>query len=95
MMIERDKLRRFLQDGHATFFYYELKHGYQWRRTLDDLQAFEQACNRLNKEICKKVKVSKEELFRSMQIQERKSIVWMEGPLGWTTWVVNYYDVLS
>ena len=95
MLIERDKMRRFLHDGHATFSYYELKHGYQWCRTLDDLQAFEQAYNRLNREISKKVNARKEDLFRLMQIQEHKSVVWMEGPLGWTAWVVNYYDVLS
>ena len=95
MLIERDKMRRFLHDGHAAFFYYELKHGYQWRRTLDDLQAFEQACIRLNREISKKVNATKEYLFRLMQIQERKSVIWMEGPLGWTAWVVIYYDVLS
>ena len=95
MLIERDKMRRFLHDGHAAFFYYELKHGYQWRRTLDDLQAFEHACIGLNREISKKVNARKEDLFKLMQIQERKNVVWMEGPLGWTAWVVNYYDVLS
>ena len=30
MVIERDKTRRFLRVGNATFYYYELKHGYQW-----------------------------------------------------------------
>ena len=95
MMIKKDKLRRFLQDGHATFFFYELEHGYQWRRTMDDLQAFEQACIRLNKEIRKNFNARKEELFMSTQIQERKNIVWMEGSLGWTTWMDVHYDVLS
>ena len=95
MLIERDRLRRFLQDGHATFFYYELKHGYQWRRTLDDLQAFEQACIRLNREIRKNVNVRKEDLFLLTQFQKSKSIVWMEGPLGCTAWMDIHYDVLS
>ena len=89
MLIERDKMRRFLHDGHVAFFYYELKHGYQWRRTLDDLQAFEHACIRLNREMSKKVNARKEDLFRLMLTQECKSVVWMEGPLGWTAWVVN------
>ena len=79
MLIERDKMRRF----------------HQWRRTLDDLQAFEQACIGPNKEISKKVNAKKEDLSRLMQTQECKSVIWMEGPLGWTAWVVIYYDVLS
>ena len=79
MLIERDKMRRF----------------HQWRRTLDDLQAFEQACIGLNKEISKKVNARKEDLSRLMQTQECKSVIWMEGPLGWIAWVVNFYDVLS
>ena len=95
MSIERDKMRRFLHDGHASFFYYDLKHGYQRRRTLDELQAFEHACIGLNREISKKVNDRKEDLFMLMQIQERKRIVWMEGNLGWTAWTVNFYDVLS
>ena len=28
------------------------------------------------------------------QIQERKDIVWMEGPLRWTAWVDSYPDIL-
>ena len=95
MVIERDKMRRFLRDGHATLYYFELKRGYQWRSTLDDLHVFEQACNRLNKEIREKGNARKEELFMLMQIQGHKSIVWMEGSLGWTAWVDNHYDVLS
>ena len=61
MLIEKDKLKRFLEDGHVTFLYYELKHGYQWRRTLDDLHAFDQTCKRLNREIKKNVNAKKEE----------------------------------
>ena len=95
MVIERDKMRRFLHDGHATLYYFELKHGYQWRSTLDDLHVFEQACNRLNKEIREKGNARKEELFMLVQIQGHKSIVWMEGPLGWIAWVDNHYDLLS
>jgi hypothetical protein len=95
MVIERDKMRRFLCDGRATFYYYELKHGYQWRRTLDDFRIFELLCNQLNKEVRDKENPRKEELAMLMQIQEHKSIVWMEGPLGWMTWVDIHHDVLS
>ena len=94
MLIEKDKLKRFLEDGHVTFFYYELKHGYQWRRTLDDLHAFDQVCKRLNKEIRKNVNARKEELLILTQIQEHKNIVWMEGPLSLTTWMDVHFDVL-
>ena len=41
MIIEKDNLSRFLKDGQATFFVHELKYGYQWRRTMDNLQMFE------------------------------------------------------
>ena len=95
MVIERDKMRRFLCDGRATFYYYELKHGYQWRRTLDDFRIFELLCNQLNKEVRDKENPRKEEFAMLMQIQEHKSIVWMEGPLGWMTWVDIHHDVLS
>ena len=83
MLIEREKLRRFLHDG------------YQWHRTLDDLQVFTHACNRLTKEIKEKGHARKEELFMLMHIQEHKRIVWMEGPLGWTAWVDTPYDILG
>ena len=72
MMIEEKKLKRFIEDDPTTFFYYELKHGSQWRRTLDDLHAFDQACKRLNKEIKNNVNAKKEELFMLTQIQEHK-----------------------
>ena len=95
MVIEQEKMRRFLHDGHATFYYYEFKHGYQWRRTLDDFHIFEQVCSKLNKEIRENGMARKEELFMLTQIQEHKSIVSMEGPLGWTAWIDIHYDVLS
>ena len=66
MMMEKDKLRRFLKDGHATFFVYELKHGYEWRRNFNDLQMFEKTCKRLNREIRKNINSRKDELFMLM-----------------------------
>ena len=68
MMIEKKKLKRFIKDNPNTFFHYELKCGSQWRRTLDDLNAFDQACIKLNKEIRNNINARKEELFKLTQI---------------------------
>ncbi|XP_057873664.2 uncharacterized protein LOC131079670 [Cryptomeria japonica] len=94
MMMEKDKLRRFLKDGHAIVFVYELKHGHEWRRNFDDLQMFERTCKRPNQEIRKNINSRENEIFMLTQIRECKIIVWMEGPLGWTAWVDTHYDVL-
>ncbi|XP_059064589.1 uncharacterized protein LOC131856711 [Cryptomeria japonica] len=94
MIMEKEKLRKFLKDGQATFFLYELKYGYQWRRSLDDLRIFESTCWRLNQVIKRNQISRKEETFMLAQIQERKNIVWMEGPQGWTAWVDTFFDVL-
>ena len=93
MMIEKKKLKRFLKDGHEFNFYYELKNNFLWRRALDDLHAFDEACDRINEEIGKNINVRKEELLMLSPFQAHKSIVWMEGPLGWTAWVYVYIDV--
>ncbi|XP_059064196.1 uncharacterized protein LOC131856424 [Cryptomeria japonica] len=94
MMIERKKLERFLKTGHASFYYYELKNGYLWRRTLEDLHAFDQACDKLRKEIRKNANPKMEELSLLSQVQAHKNIIWMEGPQGWTAWVDDFYDIL-
>ncbi|XP_059067540.1 uncharacterized protein LOC131858343 [Cryptomeria japonica] len=94
MIMEKEKLRKFLKDGQSTFFLYELKYGYQWHRSLDDLRIFESTCWRLNQVIKRNQISRKEETFMLAQIQERKNIVWMEGPQGWTAWVDTFPDVL-
>ncbi|XP_059069967.1 uncharacterized protein LOC131859829 [Cryptomeria japonica] len=94
MMIERKKLERFLKTGHTSFYYYELKNGYLWRRTLEDLHAFDQACDKLRKEIRKNANPRMEELSLLSQVQAHKNIIWMEGPQGWTAWVDDFYDIL-
>ncbi|XP_059064479.1 uncharacterized protein LOC131856642 [Cryptomeria japonica] len=92
MIMERKKLKRFLKAGQATFYYYELKNGYMWRRTLEDLRAFESACNKLKEEIRKSANMRMDEIALLSQVQAHKSIIWMEGPLGWTAWVDNFWD---
>ncbi|XP_057829859.1 uncharacterized protein LOC131040918 [Cryptomeria japonica] len=94
MMIERKKLERFLKTGHASFYYYELKNGYLWWRSLEDLHAFDQACDKLRKEIRKNANPRMEELSLLSQVQAHKNIIWMEGPQGWTAWVDDFYDIL-
>lgn len=49
--VERNKLLRFLKDGHTTMFIYEMKDGYEWRRNRDNLSSFEEVLKRLNNEV--------------------------------------------
>ena len=70
MVIEKDKFRRFLKDGQAAFFFYELKYGFQWRSTLDNLWVFEHTCQKLNQAIKKNHNAKQEEIFMLSQIQE-------------------------
>lgn len=51
MNVERNKLLRFLKDGHATMFIYEMKDGYEWRRNMNNLSSFEEALKKLNHEV--------------------------------------------
>ncbi|XP_057861679.2 uncharacterized protein LOC131070153 [Cryptomeria japonica] len=85
MMIDKDKLRRFLKTGHTTSFVYEMKHGYEWRKNIDDIKAFDKTLNKMNQEIRRNKNTKKEVL--AMPIQENKKVVWMDGDKGWTTWV--------
>ena len=51
MNLERDKLLRFLKDGHAKMFIYEMKHGFEWARIIEDKNAFDKALDSLIEEI--------------------------------------------
>lgn len=51
MKLEKDKLKRFLCDGHAMMFIYEMKHGPEWESIIDDRDAFEEALKWLIKEM--------------------------------------------
>ncbi|XP_059074592.1 uncharacterized protein LOC131064526 [Cryptomeria japonica] len=94
MMVENKKLKRFLQCGHASFYFHELKNGYLWRRTLDDLHAFDAACEKLKKDIRKNANPRMDELSLLAQVQAHQNLVWMEGPLGWIAWVDGSCDIL-
>ncbi|GLJ09112.1 hypothetical protein SUGI_0102040 [Cryptomeria japonica] len=94
MIIEKDKFRRFLEDGQATLFFYELNYGFQWRRTLDNLRVFEHTCQKLSQAIRKNHNTKQEQILMLSQNQDQKTIVWMEGPLGWSAWVDIHLDLL-
>ncbi|XP_057849360.2 uncharacterized protein LOC131060216 [Cryptomeria japonica] len=94
MMVERKKLKRFIQCG-ASFYFHELKNGPLWRRTLDDLHAFEVACEKIKDEIRKNGNPRLDELSLLAQVQAHKDLVWMDGPLGWVAWVDRSLDILS
>ncbi|XP_059072101.1 uncharacterized protein LOC131872684 [Cryptomeria japonica] len=85
MMMDHKKLRRFLQDGHATFFAFELKNGHEWRRNLDNLQVFEKTLDKVSKEIKRNRNSKKDILAMLPEIPNKKKVAWMEGEQGWTT----------
>ena len=51
MNLERDKLLRFLKNGHAEMFIYQMQHGYEQAGLLDDKTAFDIALDSLAEEV--------------------------------------------
>lgn len=95
MDIERDKVLRFLQDGSSTMFVYEMRCGYEWMRHAKNISLFKQALNKLTKEIKDNRGPSYHRMEMLIQLQERKKVVWMEGPAGWTTWMEDHNSILQ
>ena len=95
MKLEKDKLERFLRDGHATMFIYEMKHGLERASIIDDRAAFEEALKRLIKEMRDTRGPFSDRLEFFAHILERKKVVWMEGELGWTAWIDDRDDILD
>ena len=88
MKINKAKFKRLLKDDHATFFANEVNNGYFWRLHLDNIHAFIQTFSRFSKEIKRRPhNASSEMVYMRNQIQDPKSVVWMDGPLGWMAWV--------
>lgn len=49
--LNKEKFQRFLSDGHATIFIFELSHGYTWGRTNAERTPFVNALDALMEEI--------------------------------------------
>ena len=95
MKVDKAKFKRLLKDGHTTFFANKVKNGYFWKLHMDNIQTFNHTINLLSKEIRRHNHgTTREMIYMLKQIQEQKSIVWMEGSLGWTAWVDTSEDVL-
>ncbi|XP_059074828.1 uncharacterized protein LOC131874899 [Cryptomeria japonica] len=94
MMIEREKLIRFLKMGHSTMFVFEMKDGYDYRNHMNNMVFFNKTVKKLHKEITKNKNATDDQIKMIAQIQVNKSIAWMEGPLGWTAWVDQFEDLL-
>ena len=95
MKLEMDKLKRFLHDGLATIFIYEMKHGLELASILDNQTAFGKALKELLKEIRENRGPFFDEHDFFAHTLERKKVVWMEGELGWTAWFDDHDDVLE
>ena len=90
-----DELKRFLHDGLATIFIYEMKHGLERASILDDQSAFGKALKELLKEIHEnRGPFSNEHDFFAHTLEQKK-VMWMEGELGWTAWADDHDDVLE
>ena len=95
MKINQAKFKRLLKDGHATFFANEVKNGYLWRLHLDNIHVFNQTFSRISKEIKRRPhNATSEMVYTLKQIQDQKSMVWMDGSMGWMAWVYTWDDVL-
>lgn len=91
--LEKRKLLRFLRDGRATMFIYEMQNGYELASVLDNQMAFDEALAKLMQEIQNSKNPSVDNLQVFHQLLEQKKAIWMEGPLGWTSWVNKFEDV--
>ncbi|GLJ33985.1 hypothetical protein SUGI_0683500 [Cryptomeria japonica] len=94
MMIEKEKLSRFLKMGHSAMFVFEMKDGYNYRNHMNNMVLFNKTVKKLHKEIVKNKNATDDQIKMIAQIQANKSIAWMEGPLGWTAWMEQYEDLL-
>ena len=45
--LEQRKLLRFLRDGHASMFIYEMKDGFEWTTIVDNHMAFDAVLGKL------------------------------------------------
>ena len=95
MKTNKSKFKRLLKDGHATFFANEVKNGHLWRQHLDNIHIFNQTIKLISKEV-KRAPHSfiSEMIYMLKQIQDQKNLVWIEGSMGWTTWMDTFEDVL-
>lgn len=75
-------------------FIYEMKDGFEWATIVDNQTAFDAALGKLVQDIRDNNGHRFDRLDMFSQILERKKVVWMEGSLGWTTWIENMDDVL-
>ncbi|XP_057851145.2 uncharacterized protein LOC131061466 [Cryptomeria japonica] len=91
--LEKRKLLRFLRDGRATMFIYEMQNGYELASVLDNQMAFDEALAKLMQEIQNSKNPSVDNLQVFHQLLEQKKAIWMEGPIGWTSWVNKFEDV--
>jgi hypothetical protein len=95
MNLDREKLVRFLRDGHGEMFIYEMQHGYELGSIIEDKNALDKAIDRMVEEIAHTCSSPYYMLGMYAQCMDRKKVVWMEGPQGWTTWLEDQNNILT
>lgn len=61
---------------------------------MDNFVNFEATLKKLTNEVNKNKNATGHQISMLAQIQEKKNIVWMEGPRGWTAWVEDHAYIL-
>ncbi|XP_057827373.2 uncharacterized protein LOC131038833 [Cryptomeria japonica] len=92
MIIEKNKFLRFLKERQAKMFVHELENGYKWRQAAKEHKSIDLALESLGIEIGKTKDPVMEHIQMLSQLLEGKQELWMEGPLGWTTWMEAFQD---
>lgn len=75
MNLEHDKLLRFLKAGYAKMFIYEMKHGIEWAKVIEDKNAFDKALDNMIELICCTGTPAYDRLDIYSQCLERKKVV--------------------
>ena len=75
-------------------FIYEMKDGSEWSSIDDNQTTFDVAPGKLIQDIRDNNGLRFDKLHIYTHILEPKKVVWIEGALGWTTWIDNLDNVL-
>ena len=67
-------------------------YGYELASIMENQVAFDEALDKIMQEIKNSKDPSADNLHVFHQLLDQKKVIWMEGPLGWTTWINKFED---
>ncbi|XP_059067091.1 uncharacterized protein LOC131060975 isoform X2 [Cryptomeria japonica] len=94
MRLATKKFERFLEDAHTRIYVLELSYDFTWSRENLERTPFVNTLAACVVEINEGRRVEKEFMAQlathgAVLVRQGKQIIWMEGPLGWTSWIDN------